>query len=348
METKVILTLGNADDIHLKRWIYYFQHSDDFRLIIASFEKGNKTDVHLHSNKLISYFQLFKYCLINKVDMIHAHYAGFYGLLGALLPGKLKVLSVWGSDIYMPSSSSKIRVMVVRVMLSIYKYVISTSKDMADSANRIYHREYIVMPFGVDTSVYKPDRSINRSNKIVLGTVKKLHNVYGVDRLIVLFSEFCKKNSNIEAELHIYGDGEERNYLEDLAYKLNVRHSTFFFGRAEQCDVPSILNSFDIFLALSRSESFGVSVIEASAVGLPVITSDVGGLKEVVRDQMTGYVMNMAQCPTNEQVDKLSLLAINKKLRASMGNAGRQFVKEKYEYELCASRMSDFYQNILK
>ena len=155
-------------------------------------------------------------------------------------------------------------------------------------------------------------------------------------------------NGDVNAELHIYGDGEERHCLENLTYDLNVSHNTFFFGRAEQCNVPSILNSFDIFLALSRSESFGVSVIEASASGLPVITSNVGGLREVVLDQLTGYTLDMAQYPSNYHINRLSMLATHEHLRKTMGNAGRKFVKENYEYQLCASRMYDLYSDILK
>jgi len=97
---------------------------------------------------------------------------------------------------------------------------------------------------------------------------------------------------------------------------------------------------------LSDSESFGVAIIEASACGVPVVVSNAGGLPEVVVDEQTGFIV-----PRNnpkEAAERFLRLLRNLQLRKEMGNAGRQFVLENYEWKENADRMECLYETIVK
>jgi glycosyltransferase involved in cell wall biosynthesis len=107
--------------------------------------------------------------------------------------------------------------------------------------------------------------------------------------------------------------------------------------------VPGWLNRFDIFVAPSRldSESFGVAAVEASACGIPVVVSDVGGLPEVVKNGSTGLIV--PRDSPEELASALRRLLESATLREKMGETGRSFVVEEYEWEKCVDLMERTY-----
>jgi glycosyltransferase involved in cell wall biosynthesis len=125
---------------------------------------------------------------------------------------------------------------------------------------------------------------------------------------------------------------------------LGLSAVTEFSGHLPYALVPAYLNQLDIYVAASRldSESFGVAILEASACGLPVVVSRVGGLVEVVEEGVTGYIVDKEDVAQFAAI--LLTLVQNPKLRDSMGMAGRQTVKEKYDWQDSLSIMEMVYQ----
>ena len=112
--------------------------------------------------------------------------------------------------------------------------------------------------------------------------------------------------------------------------------------------VPEYLNKLDIYVAASRldSESFGVAILEASACALPVIVTDVGGLPEVVEDEITGKIV---QRDNHHALAKaLEELIIDEKLRKKMGQAGLKRVIDYYTWEDSVSIMEDVYRDVVQ
>src|SRR5699024_11946934 len=132
---------------------------------------------------------------------------------------------------------------------------------------------------------------------IVIGTVKKLETVYSIDILIkatALLIQRLKEQSQTgiadQIRLKIVGKGPQQQELEKLAEEYHIRHMTEFTGQVPNDQVIDELNQMDIFAAFSRSESFGVAVLEASACELPVVVSDVGGLHDGVQKGECDFV----------------------------------------------------------
>jgi len=86
----------------------------------------------------------------------------------------------------------------------------------------------------------------------------------------------------------------------------------------------------DIFVNVSRNESFGVSILESSACEKPIVASNIGGLKEVVVNNVTGFLVESEN--VDAIADAIEKLVIDKNLRKEMGMKGRKFVKENYEF----------------
>jgi glycosyltransferase involved in cell wall biosynthesis len=216
-----------------------------------------------------------------------------------------------------------------------------------------------ITPFGIDTDTFCPNGRNRRDvvkgggkDRIVVGTVKKLEPKYGVDVLISSFARLreCLADEKPEVadslRLLIVGDGPQRTELEAFVRDRGLGPVTTFVGAVPHAEVPSYLRTLDVYVAASRSESFGVAVVEASACGRPAVVTNVGGLPEVVRHGETGAVV---PCEDPEATaTALRRLVLDSELRASMGKVGRRYAIETYEWSACLDRMEKIYQDLVE
>src|SRR5690625_270174 len=120
---------------------------------------------------------------------------------------------------------------------------------------------------------------------------------------------------------------------------------TEFTGQVPNNQVIDELNQMDIFAAFSRSESFGVAVLEASACELPVVVSQVGGLPEVVQHGETGFIHSLDDM--DGMVASFVQLVSDQEKRKQMGKKGRSFVKQHYKWQENVSKMQEIYHELV-
>lgn len=280
-------------------------------------------------------------------DLLHVHYASGYGTLGRLTSFHPLILSVWGSDVYEFPKRSPIHKWTIRKNILYADNICSTSHNMANHIKTSIPEleKAIIVPFGVDIEKFNPSRIKNKkTNSVVVGTVKTLAQTYGIDILIRAFAEVVKRCTDTQTSLRlmIVGDGPQRTQLESLACEMGIRNITDFIGRVCNDDVPLYLNQFDIYVAPSREESFGVAVLEASACGIPVVVSNVGGLPEVVKHNRTGLVVPKENIQAT--TESILYLVSNSKARRRMGNAGRAYVQQNFQWEANVTEMEKIYR----
>jgi L-malate glycosyltransferase len=289
-------------------------------------------------------------------ELMNAHYATGYGMLALRSGVRPRLVSVWGSDVYdFPAASAAHRAMVRQVLTSA-DAVASTSHAMARQVERVLGghalaRPVAITPFGVDTAHFSPTPASVQTpvapRPLVIGTVKVLAAKYGIDTLLRAFALLPAEHAGAPLALRIVGDGPQRAELQALARQLGLGERVQFNGAVAHAEVPLRLRGFDVFVAASRldSESFGVAVIEASACGLPVVVTRVGGLPEVVRDGETGLIV--------ERDDPAALAAALRRLvedatlRSRLGRAGRAWVQAQYEWRACVQHMIGVYRSLL-
>lgn len=272
-------------------------------------------------------------------EVINAHYATGYGTMARQVTDTPIVLNVWGSDVFaFPEKGLLHRQWLTRNLLHA-DHIVSTSQVMADRV-RTFTRAAIpvtVVPFGVDTSRFAPAVAAPERSTIVIGTVKALEPVYGIDLLIKAFAGAVELRPDLDLRLRITGTGSQREALMELARQRRIADRVTFVGALAHDQVPEELRQLDIFAALSRSESFGVAVVEAQACGLPVVVSQVGGLPEVVMADRTGFLVPSEDHRT--AAVKLIELAAAPALRRTMGEAGRAHVLQHFDWTHCTDRM---------
>ncbi len=277
-------------------------------------------------------------------DIVHAHYASSYGLLGSLCGFHPYILSVWGSDVYAFPKRSILTRAILKYNFKIADQILSTSQAMAAEAGLYTSKMIRITPFGIDPEIFRPqhvDRQFS-PGEFVIGTTKSLEPEYGIDTLIKSFAKLVERHPDQPMKLLIIGGGSLEKELKNLAITLGLEKKVIFAGKISHYEIPLYLNMLDVYAALSRSESFGVSVIEASACSLPVVVTRIGGLKEVAEHQVTGLLV----APENidEAVISFEMLLSNPDLRKKLGQNGRALVSGSFNWNNNVQSMIEIYE----
>lgn len=365
-----ILLLSDSNSIHTVKWaealskvgfkIHVFSinktHTDLWSGIRGTYlyELPIYNDKYRYSSKIrkIKYLKAVPFLrkLIKQIkpDIVHAHYASSYGLIGALSGFHPYIMSVWGTDVFDFPNHSWLNRQVLKYSLSRADKILSTSNIMKIETQKYTKKEIDITPFGVDLNVFSSknlSHGLFTNDDIVIGTVKSLEHEYGVNYLIKAFKILSDKHPELPLKLLIVGSGSEELELKRLINKLDLNEKTTFTGRVKHQDIASYYNMISVPVFMSNRESFGVSIIEAGACRKPVVVSDAGGLPEVVDDGVTGFVVPVGDYKTAS--DAIEKLVLDSKLRSKMGEAARIRVERLYNWDDCVKKMSNIYNGVV-
>jgi glycosyltransferase involved in cell wall biosynthesis len=353
-----VVIIGDNSSVHIQKWISAIAEYKEVELHVIAFDlsvKFNKVKYYQLNNitgtkmdYLLNAFKVKSYIKKIKPDLIHAHYATSYGFLAGFSGFHPLIITGWGADIFDSPKNPLMKRMLANSFkkadaISVLSEI--TRNEMKKLTNKFVH----LIPFGVDTEKFFPKKY--KSDAIIkIGTIRTLSEKYGVEYLIRAFAEVCKIHQNIQLE--IVGDGPLRLFLENLTVKLGVEKKVVFYGYINQNlsfeQYITILRSLDIFAILSilDSETFGVSAVEASACGIPVVATSVGGLPEVIESEKTGIIVP----PKNVEATAKALnrLISDEQLRIKMGKNGRKKVEEKYNWSTNISQMINLYSQTIE
>jgi N-acetyl-alpha-D-glucosaminyl L-malate synthase BshA len=158
----------------------------------------------------------------------------------------------------------------------------------------------------------------------VLTHISNFRKVKRISDVVKIFYEVQK---TIPSKLMMVGDGPEKEAAENLCVELGIHNKVIFFGNSNEID--KILCYTDLFLLPSETESFGLAALEAMACGVPVISSNSGGLPEVNKDGITGYLSNVGDIEGMSK-NAISILQDDVKLNTFKKNA----LKEANEFDI--------------
>jgi len=200
---------------------------------------------------------------------------------------------------------------------------------------------------GVDFSVWRSDSTASKQpnqqiNFVFLG---RLADWKGVDLLLEAFATVAAQT---DAVLEIIGDGEMRGELEAQTARLGIDSRVVFSGWLSQEECARKLQQAHVLVLPSLREPGGAVVMEAMAVGLPVIATNWGGPADYL-DSTSGILVEPASKEgfINGLTDAMLKLAKSPKLRQSMGTAGRERVRQNFDWERKVDRILEIYQETL-
>lgn len=149
----------------------------------------------------------------------------------------------------------------------------------------------VVVPNIINTKFFKltacepSEKKFDSQNVCQFVSIGSLLPYKGYDLLLIAFAQFLKKNLNTSAFLTIIGAGKERKNLEKQALKLRVNQFIEFKGQLSPADIVRSLSQSDIFVSSSRFETFGVAMVEAMSMGLPILATPTDGAKDIITEE---------------------------------------------------------------
>lgn len=297
----------------------------------------------------------------NDIDVIHTQlfFTDLYGRLAGKLSGTPFIVTTIQSSVYEPDNvflySYK------RQLLDSYSGRLCNSKFIAVSSfvkNSIINRlkfdpkKIEVIPNYIDFAalnrvccqdVYalRKELGINSGDTVFI-TVSRLNPAKGLNYLLEAFSALSKQYPSVK--LLIAGSGPSEVELKDISRILGIEDKAVFLG--ERNDIKELLHMSDIFVFPTLSEGLPLSLLEAMAVGKPCIASDIGPIKEIIKDDDNGILFRTKD---SKDILRAMLEVMNDQQKSKqMLKKGSDFVKGQFDARMNVDLLESLYQNLGK
>ncbi|CAH0557708.1 unnamed protein product [Brassicogethes aeneus] len=240
---------------------------------------------------MISNIPLIRYIFIREqIEVIHGHSAFSALAHEAMLIGNLMGLKTVFTDHSLfgfADASAVITNIFLRISLAGCNHCICvshTGKENTVLRASVPNKQVSVIPNAVDTFSFTPDPSCRDKSKITVVVVSRLVYRKGVDLTAQIIGELCKKYPDLQ--FLIAGDGPKRWLLEEVREKEGLQDRVTLLGSLEHSKVRDVLVKGDIFLNTSLTEAYCMAIVEAVSCGLQVVSTKVGGIPEVLPDDL--------------------------------------------------------------
>jgi glycosyltransferase involved in cell wall biosynthesis len=287
--------------------------------------------------------RLTRFIRERRIEIVHAHIARDYPL-AALVSGRTGAQLILTRHLLFPLNG------VHRLILRRAKSVIAVSHAVAESLLRahIFHDDQIVIiNNGIDVDHFTRRQSPAVARKrLRVGTVGQLAPIKGQEDFIRAAAILCAKRPDVD--FVIAGEdklpsGKHRIALESFIAELGLTQRVQLLGWIE--DLPELLSTFDVFVSPARSESFGLSIVEAMAAGVPVIATASGGACEIIDTSVTGLLVPIAG--VTPMADAISSLLDDPAQRESLAANARRVARERFSLPRMVDAVEVLYQRAL-
>ncbi|WP_417356285.1 N-acetyl-alpha-D-glucosaminyl L-malate synthase BshA [Flavobacterium sp.] len=296
--------------------IHFITYSQPVRLALLN-PNLHYHEVHVPEYPLFHY-QPYELALSSKlvdmvklhgIELLHVHYAIPHAYAGYMAKKMLKeqgikipmVTTLHGTDITLVGNHPFYKP-AVSFSINHSDVVTSVSQALKDDTYKLFDikRDIEVIPnfIEVDKKKLEENSPCHRSmmateKQKIITHISNFRKVKRIPDVIRIFNEVQKV---MPAKLMLVGDGPEKEPAEKLCDELGLADKVIFFGNSSE--INEILCFSDLFLLPSETESFGLAALEAMANGVPVISSNTGGLPEVNREGYSGYLANVGDVET--------------------------------------------------
>ncbi|MDA9564206.1 N-acetyl-alpha-D-glucosaminyl L-malate synthase BshA [Flavobacteriales bacterium] len=290
-----------------------------------------------------------------KLDVLHVHYAIPHASAAYMAQQILKdqginipfVTTLHGTDITLVGKdSSFVPVVTFAINHSDAVTAVSSSLKADTLANFDVNREVDVIPNFVcmDTYPIQIDRPYRRlfakEHERILVHVSNFRKVKKVEDVIEVFCQVSKK---VPSKLIMIGDGPERHAVEEKCRKLGVCDDVKFVGKSKV--VEKMLSISDLFVLTSETESFGLAALEAMACGVPVVSTNTGGIPEVNKSGVSGLLNDVGDVEKMTE-NAISILESDETLERFKQNARKEATK--FDISKILPQYQEIYKRVIK
>ncbi|WP_053960187.1 glycosyltransferase family 4 protein [Sulfobacillus thermosulfidooxidans] len=343
-----IAIIADAGSVHTRRWVWGLkQHGHDIRIWSErAWDDFDHGVVHLLPKALrfrrdvpVAVWQLRREIPQFSPDIIHAHYISHYGLLAALarLSPPL-VMSIWGADIEcFPKRHGLLSRRLTQWILGQADAITCSSHYLKTISARYTKKPLRVIPFGIDLQRFRPHPPNQGPVRFIIN--KALEPVYGIDLILTAL-----KDVQGDYVVRILGEGSQRQTLLSLAKTYHLEDRIIWVGKVGLDELPDVLAWGDVGLYPSRRESFGVAPLEMMALGRAVVAHRLGGLTEVINDNVTGFLVEPDNIQAWQQI--LQQIVDDPSRIRQMGEQGPGWVASRYNFDENLTSMIALYEQL--
>ena len=342
--------------------IHFITYSQPVRLELLS------NNVHYHEVNVPEYplfhYQPYELALSSKlvdmvklhqIEIVHVHYAIPHAYAAFMAKKMLQeegiylpiVTTLHGTDITLVGNHPFYK---PAVTFSINKSdaVTAVSKSLKDDTLRLFDikNDIHVVPNFIDLEKYR-DHGFTDCERAMLAKddekiITHISNLRPVKRVQDVISVFYNIQKEIPARLMFIGEGAEKEKVEMRCQELGILDQVVFFGKSNEID--KILCFSDLFLLPSQTESFGLAALEAMASGVPVISSNTGGIPEVNVHGVSGFLSDVGDIEDMTQ-NALHILSDKNRLKQFKNNARQESLK--FDLHSIVPKYEAIYQDTL-
>lgn len=235
-----------------------------------------------------------------KLDILHVHYAIPHASAAFSAKQILKtrnidlpfITTLHGTDITLLGKDKSFQP-VIEFAINQSDAVTAVSQSLKEDTYQFFdiEKNIEVIPNFIDPSLYRFAEDIElrsqfaEKDEVIITHISNFRKVKRVDDVIRIFNGVQQK---LSTKLLMVGDGPELHHVKNLAKELGIKDKVFFLGKSKR--IEQITSISDVFLLPSETESFGLVALEAMASGVAVVSSNVGGLPEVNKSGVTGFL----------------------------------------------------------
>jgi len=295
-----------------------------------------------------------------KPDIVHVQYIA-PGLI-PILAAKFSGIPTVFATVHQPGTPYGLKAkLFLRIGSSLCKAFFCVSKSVENSwfgnreilnpQNVIRNRKHFTIYNAVDVSRFTKEvnstdhhqlkKSLGLDGCSVIGIVGRLRKEKGHTILLDAMAKVIKEVP--EAKLVVIGDGPDRNQLKRRSENLGITGNIIWLGAKEPTETLQFYGIMDVVVVPSLFEGFGLTAAEAMAAGRPVVGSDVDGLREVIHQGRTGYLVPVGD--SNAMAECLVELLSNPSKAQAMGEAGRRRIEQNFSMERFPESILAAYQN---
>ncbi|MCI0708919.1 MAG: glycosyltransferase [Chloroflexi bacterium] len=285
----------------------------------------------------------------NNIQHIHAHFASFPAAVAYMIHQFTDIpysFTAHGSDLHRDQHMLCEKIAASKATVAISEY---NRKIMIDCCGEQHASKIYVIHCGINLERFYSDKRDETNQNLSIICIGSLHEVKGQRYLI----EACGKlkERGIPFNCHFVGDGDDRDALQQLVLQLGIGEQVHFHGRLTQAEVIERLKMANVAALNSvpssdgRREGIPVALMEAMAFGLPVVSTRLSGIPELVGEDVTGFLTEPGD--SEAIAEALARLADNPQLRLQFGRAGRVKIEAEFELHSNAQRLVALINGVL-
>ena len=297
-----------------------------------------------------------------KPDIVHTHAAkaGALGRRAAKAAGVKVIVHTFHGHVfhsYFGSIKTKLFQFIERRLAKYSTGIIAISelqkKELSETYKICSADKINVIPLGFDLEPFQRKRISERDrirekynlqeNEVAVAIVGRLAPIKNHNLFLDVVEVLAKKG--VSARYFIVGDGSEREGIESRVNELQSKLNISIEMTSWITDIAEFNAGMDVICLTSNNEGTPVSLIEAQASSIPIISTDVGGVRDIVLDGETGYVVEKNNAL--KFAEKLEILISQKEIREKMSQNGWIHVRDKFHYNRLTSDMKNYYLLLL-